>query len=341
MDNLFDINEPEKICEYRGETYRVRENGSIFRLQKTNKRKRPLDEKWSFGKPCKQKGYMNFSSETVHRIVATAYHGEQPSDNHIVDHIDTNKKNNRPENLRWITRLENILLNPITLSRIIFKYGSVDNFLENPSKPIDGELEQNFEWMRTVTKEESENTRKNLENWAKEGKIPKGGQLGEWIFNHEIYTKPSIPEPNYILSKTPYAAQRIIFYNDKPNEFPCTPQNIESDPLKTYYENLNNGKVFFRNHNGEYVIVNSGFSKDKQSIYIMTRADYVYRENKDGEHNPVPISKLQEVVSVKDLPHALTEVTYRDELFIHSKVETGFHPREELEQIFAEYTQSE
>ena len=104
--------------------------------------------------------------------------------------------------------------------------------------------------------------------------------------------------------------------------------------MKTYYENLNEGKVFFRNHNGEYVIVNSGFSKDRQSIYILTRADYVYRENKDGEHNPVPISKLQEVVSVKELPHALTEVTYEDELFIHSKVETGFHPREELEQIF-------
>jgi HNH endonuclease len=340
LDNLFDINEPEKICEYRGETYHVRENGSIFRLQKTNKRKRPLDEKWTFGKPCKQKGYMNFSSETVHRIVATAFHGKQPSEKHIVDHIDTNKKNNRPENLRWITRLENILLNPITLSRIIFKYGSVDNFLANPSKPIDGELEQNFEWMRTVTKEESDNTRKNLEKWSKEGKIPKGGQLGEWIFNQGIYQEPSNPALNYILSKTPNAAQRIIFYNDKPNEFPCTPQVIEGNPLKTYYENLKGGKIFFRNHNGEYVVVNSGFSKDRQSIYILTRADYVYRENKDGEYNAIPISKLQEKVSIKDLPHALTEVTYEDHLFVHSKVETGFHPREELEQIFADYTHS-
>lgn len=342
MYNLFDINQPEKICEYRGETYRVRENGSIFRLQKRNKRKRPLDEKWTFGTPDKQYGYLNFASEKVHRIVATAYHGKQPSEKHVVDHIDTNRKNNRPDNLRWITRLENILLNPITLSKIIFKYGSIDNFLANPSKPIDGELEQNFEWMRTVTKEESDNTRKNLENWAKEGKIPKGGQLGEWIFKQEIYATTSNPEPNYILSKTPNAAQRIIFHNDKPNEFPCTPpETIENNPLKTYYKNLKKGKVFFRNHNGDYVVVNSGFSKDKQSIYILTRADYVYRENKDGEYNPVPISNLQEVVSVKDLPHALTEVTYKDELFIHSKVETGFHPREELEQIFADYTQSD
>ena len=99
MSDLHEIFETEKSCLYRGEKYHVRDNGAIFRCRKENKRKRPLDEKWS------------------------------------VDHIDTNKKNNRPENLRWITRLENILLNPITLSRIIFKYGSIDSFLENPSKP--------------------------------------------------------------------------------------------------------------------------------------------------------------------------------------------------------------
>ena len=45
----------------------------------------------------------------VHRIVATAFHGEQPSEKHIVDHIDTNRRNNRAENLRWITRLDNLL----------------------------------------------------------------------------------------------------------------------------------------------------------------------------------------------------------------------------------------
>ncbi|MBD8489191.1 HNH endonuclease [Echinicola sp. CAU 1574] len=65
---------------------------------------------------------MYHSSETVHRIVVTAFHGVQPSESHVIDHIDTNKRNNRLENLRWVTRLENILLNPITLSRIIFNY---------------------------------------------------------------------------------------------------------------------------------------------------------------------------------------------------------------------------
>ena len=343
MEYNLDIYESEKTCEYRGEIYRVRDNGAIFRCQKPSKRKRPLDEKWTFGTPCNQKGYMNFSSETVHRIVATAFHGKQPSESHIVDHIDTNKKNNRPENLRWITRLENILLNPITLSRIIYKYGSIDNFLSIPSQPINGELEQNFEWMRTVTKQESDNTRKNLIDWAKKGKIPKGGQLGEWIFNQNILNEEEeeMQVFDYILSKTPNASQRLTFYNDKPNEFPCTPKSITENPLSNYYENLKKGNVFFRNHNGEYVIVKSGFSKDKKSIYILTRADYVYREKKDGDFSTIPISELQEKLDTLDLPHSLTEVSFKDNLFLHSKVETGFHPRQELEQIFAKYTELE
>lgn len=47
-------------------------------------------------------------------FIATAFHGEPPSPQYVVDHIDTNCRNNRPENLRWLTRLENALMNPIT-----------------------------------------------------------------------------------------------------------------------------------------------------------------------------------------------------------------------------------
>jgi hypothetical protein len=342
LKDLIDIYDSERKCEYRGENYLVRDNGSILRKQKPNKRKRPLDEKWTFGNPCKKRGYMNFSSETVHRIVATAFHGEQPSSKHIVDHIDTNKRNNRPENLRWVTRLENILLNDITLSRIIYKYGSIDNFLDDPLNPLDGNFEKNFEWMRTVTKEESENTKNNLIKWAKEGKITKGGQLGEWIYNNYNVIGEEKEETqviNYILSKTPNAAQEIVFHNDKPNEFPCTPEVINNDPLQTYFGNLKKGNVFFRNHNGEYVVVNSGFSKDKKSILILTRANYVYREQNDGDFSSIPISELKEEINTLDLPHSLSEVSFKENLFIHARVETGFHPREELEEIFDEYTE--
>lgn len=273
LEDILDIYESEKTCEYRGETFLVRDNGSIFRCQKPQKRKRPLDAKWTFGVPCKQKGYMNFSSETVHRIVATAFHGKQPSKKHIVDHIDTNKKNNRPENLRWITRLDNILLNPITLSRIVFKYGSIDSFLANPSKPINGELEQNFDWMRKVTKDESDNTRKNLIKWAKEGKIPTGGQLGEWVFStigHQIGS--NVEDYQLIESLTPIAIQR----NWKTqSEFPNCPPSLTDNFIKTYKENLLKGSIFSRNQYGESNVVNSELSKNEKELIVLTTSENV------------------------------------------------------------------
>ena len=70
----------------------------------------------------------------------------------------------------------------------------------------------------------------------------------------------------------------------------CTPEVIKNDPLNSYFVNSKKGNVFFRNHNGEYVVVNSGFSKDKKSILILTRSNYVYREQKNGDFSPIPIS---------------------------------------------------
>ena len=88
---------------------------------------------------------MTTSGHKVHRIVATAFHGEQPSKGHIVDHIDTNRRNNRPENLRLVTRLENILLNSITAKRVEHLYGSIEEFLADPRHPRNGALAPNFE----------------------------------------------------------------------------------------------------------------------------------------------------------------------------------------------------
>jgi hypothetical protein len=90
--DLLDQFASELAATYRGETYRVRDNGAVYRLRRTHLRMRPLDEIWTFGTPNNSTGYMHIGSEVVHRIVATAFHGEQPSDKHIVDHIDTNRK---------------------------------------------------------------------------------------------------------------------------------------------------------------------------------------------------------------------------------------------------------
>lgn len=42
----------------------------------------------------------------VHVLCALAFVGERPSPDHTVDHIDRRKNNNRCDNLRWSTRLE-------------------------------------------------------------------------------------------------------------------------------------------------------------------------------------------------------------------------------------------
>lgn len=329
----------ENECNYKAEHYSVRDNGAVLRHPLEGKRARPTDSSWTFGKLNIKTGYLEIASVRVHRIVATAFHGEPPTKEHVVDHIDTNKQNNRPANLRWVTRLENILLNPITARRIELICGSVEAFLADPSKFRDKFPEPNYEWMCTVSAEEAQVSLRRMQSWAESDKPLQGGSLGEWIFSRDIIEDLPIALPNYIMSKTPNAAQRIVFnFEDKPNEYPSTPQSFEGDPLTAYNERLTKGAAFFRNHNGEYVVVKSGLSADRRSLFVLTKSAYVYREQKDGEHRPVPIAELQENISDEELSYSLAEVTYQDGLFVHGRAETGFHPTEELEELFDLYT---
>lgn len=185
LDLLNDF-EKELVCQYKGETYSVRDNGSILRHPQNSKKPRPTDNKWTFGKYSKKTGYAEIAGERVHRIVATAFLGEAPSSQHVVDHIDTNRRNNRPENLRWVTKLENILLNPITVKRIELLCGSVEEFLKDPSKLPQSFGDRNFEWMRAVTKEEAAASLERMLNWSKNDITVSGGSLGEWIYNRGL-----------------------------------------------------------------------------------------------------------------------------------------------------------
>ncbi|MBD5099835.1 MAG: HNH endonuclease [Clostridiales bacterium] len=172
----------EKDCIYKQEHYSVRDNGAVLRHNPKGQNPRPLDNQWTFGKLNEKTGYLGIASVPIHRIVATAFHGEAPTKQHVVDHIDTNKHNNRPENLRWLTRLENILLNPITAKRIAMVCGSVVAFLENPSRYRDEFKDPNYSWMGRVSQEEAKVCLEHLLSWAESDKKPSGGTLGDWIF---------------------------------------------------------------------------------------------------------------------------------------------------------------
>ena len=175
--------EKEVECSFKGKRYSVRDDGSIFRHAPDGKKPTKLDNVWTYGKYNPKTGYAEFGGERVHRIVATAFHGPAPSPQHVVDHIDTNRRNNRPENLRWVSKLENILLNPITVKKIEYLYGSVEAFLENPRMMPKEPIDQNFEWMRAVTKEEAAACLEHFMSWVQSDAPQKGRSIGEWVYS--------------------------------------------------------------------------------------------------------------------------------------------------------------
>ena len=287
-----------KECNYKGELYSVRDNGAILRHSRKDKRIRKSDNTWTFGKPNKNTGYMDFGSERVHRIVAFAFLGEPPTPQHVVDHIDTNRRNNRPQNLRWLTKLENALVNPITRKKIEFLCGSIEAFVNDPSI-IQKFLNDNpnFEWMRTVTVEEAKASYERLCALGKKKKNEKslGGTIGEWIYNpymiddngiyherdqyrrinHEqIYDVAAIDSQTDNLTEleglteslTPNAMQR---YWRTPTEFPLCPSNISDKPLISYLNNLRKGTIISKNKNNTHFIDDFALCKGN-SIVIST-----------------------------------------------------------------------
>ena len=263
--NLDDFDR-EVNCTFKDETYSVRDNGAVFRHSRKGARKRPLDEKWMFGRADEKRGYMYISSIMVHQIVATAYHGPRPSKEHVVDHIDTNKRNNRPENLHWVTRLENILLNPITRYRVEIAYGSIENFFADPSKPLHGHLDPDFKFMRTVTKKQAAAYYRNLLDMAKSGRMPSGRGLGEWIYRISDKQHVEKQEPDMIESLTPGAIQK----NWKtPSEFPLCPSDTGATALVKYRERLKEGEVFARDKYGESKVVSAEFSERRVELIVL------------------------------------------------------------------------
>lgn len=192
-----------KECFYKDEHYSVRDNGAVMRHPREGKKVRKDDGIWTFGIKNYQSGYMHFGNlggHRVHIIVATAFLGLRDTKTYVVDHIDTNRCNNRVENLRWFTKLENALNNEITRNKIIYICGSIEAFIQDPSilrTRIIGS--PSLEWMRTVTPKEAAIAFENIKQyWAEQAKHPKpltGGKIDERIF-----LKPQISNNNTTIS---------------------------------------------------------------------------------------------------------------------------------------------
>ena len=195
-----DINEfkEERPCEYKGRQYKVRDNGAILRLPKEGGRASKLDNTWTFGKFDANTGYMLFGQERVHRIVCTAFHGAPVDDRNQVDHKDINRCNNRPENLHWVSKMENMLNNPITRAKIELICGSIEAFIENPALLFGHELKDpNFSWMRVVSPEEAKASYERWKEWSsmpkeKRAAIGGGDGPGEWIYDPTLMNSDSL-----------------------------------------------------------------------------------------------------------------------------------------------------
>lgn len=298
-----DFNQEVK-CIYKDEHYSVRDNGAVLRYPLDGKRQRPTDNNWTFGKLNIKTGYLEIASVRIHRIVATAFHGEAPTKEHVVDHIDTNRQNNRPDNLRWVTRLENILLNPITARRIEIICGSVEAFLADPSKFRDKFPDPNYDWMCAVSIEEAQASKERLLAWAKSDKPLQGGSLGEWIYNRSIsspLTEYVEEELEFINSLTQNAVQKIRNWKT-PSEFPCCPKKNINNSVAEYVANLNVGYVFSRNQYTNSIIERFAVSKDEDTLWIMC---------KSSEDNPIK-------------PYSLAEITYQNDVFVHNSLGAFF-----------------
>lgn len=294
----------EMVCIFKEEKYSVRDNGAVYRHSINANKPRKYDNQWTFGKINFETGYLHIASVRVHSIIATAFHGVPPTQQHVVDHIDTNRHNNRPENLRWITRLEQVILNPITAKRIAIVCGSVEAFLEDPAKFRSKFKEPDVQWMRQVSKEEAQASYDRLMAWAKSDKLPIGGSLGEWVFRpkrheHSHQLNSEAQGVLRIQSRTSNAVQQAWA---TPCEFPCCPNEAGTNPIATYVDRLKVGSLFCINGIYSSLVSKVALSADGNTVYV--------------------ISHSTNTNAIK--PWALASIHYEDNVFVHTGIRNFF-----------------
>ena len=297
---MVDINNftDEKSCMYKGENYLVRDNGAVLRKPKAERKPRKLDNMWTFGKVNTNTGYLEIASARIHRIVATAYHGNPPDEEYVVDHIDTNRQNNRPSNLRWVTKFENAVLNPITRKKIEYNTGvDITEFLKNPQLYRHKLKNTNFNWMRTVTEEESINCLIRFDKWMQtKPASTTEKRLDEWVFSTVSQIK-NMHLPNDLTDSLTFNAKQKNWKT--PTNFVCCPSEITADPIGCYLKNIGVGTAIAINRYRENHVLDFAVINNSEIITITETASGIK-------------------------PFALMKITFENGFYIHESQGTFF-----------------
>lgn len=290
--NLIDEYIFERTCAYKGETYKVRDNGAVCRQPRPEGRLRKDDGKWTFGEKNATNGYMYIGQHRVHIIVATAFLGESDSKVYVVDHIDANRCNNRAENLRWLTRLENALLNEDTCRKITYLCGGdIMKFINNPSCLRELAQDPDISWMRTVTAEEAKaayarvqsmriqqprniHSEQHIEN--EDLKRKEQAEAMEWyrVQNNWRFTAPKQPvysTPDPVFTKAAYPEIALQKDWKTPTEFLCCPTESTETPLQDYYNNLAIGKLFLQNRYTKQTVLDFSLIDEGRALIVATK----------------------------------------------------------------------
>ena len=271
LDGFINDYSVEKTCVYKGHKYYVRDNGAVYRRCLDDGVMRAGDEEWTIGKPNSQSGYLYIGREAVHRIVCTAFHGEPEGDKNVADHIDTNKWNNRPENLRWVTKMENITNNPITMAKIEVRFGSFEAFEEYLAQQTKKKEKADFSSMRPVTQEEGAAYLEHWTEWSDkplEKRMPAGFGQGEWMYHRK--KKQEFVYKNWI---------PVVLDKAEECHFPLAPTstNEGEDVIQKYREALVPGATFLIGRYFETVVRDVVFFEKENMLRVLSERLHAQR----------------------------------------------------------------
>ncbi len=251
----------EKQCIFNGRRYKARDNGSVMRLSEKGKRKTVNDDIWTFGK-TDSAGYPAIAGVRIHLIIAEAFLGTKP-EGLVIDHKDTIKVNNRPSNLHYVTRFENVANNQYTRQKLEHVTGmKLEEILDNPDILHSLKLPKNWSWLTAgISEKEVENMRRHIVE-----------QANKPVKNKSIY----IEDNKTSNSKTAYAIQADGWF--PAGFFPCCPQH-ENSSLEEYMENIIIGEPIFYHDGHEYITEAYELSEDKKIIAVKAKDNKAVKEN--------------------------------------------------------------